>query len=296
MIDRIIPEKSDNMLAIADPAAENISYGGNQAWFTGNTQAYAGCGPVAAVNMLLCLMQKYPEPIKELLAKAGLSASSSNSFCPPFLKDDILHLMNEIYLTMGTLEIPVLNRLYDRSDRKNPLFKVLSPNHGRSIPGFCRGILKYAGNHGIFLHADVLPTAFCPYETGLRFIKEGLEKSGSVVLLTSFNRHPLTLFKETSEGTMVPYEHKGGMCCHFAVITDIMAETAPVLKLSTWGKAAAVEYRLLAASWQSRRAFDSALFYFTPAKTSDITAQDMKQAYRVLLQALWQTLFKKIRT
>ncbi len=267
-------------IIIKDPKTGESFYGGDQAWFESNTRAYAGCGPVAAANLLLCLTGKHPD-----LNKKNFVLLLSNH------KEAFLDLMNDIYKTMGTLEVPVLNVIYDRCSRDNLFFKKVAPNNGRSIWGFTKGVLRYAKNLGINLHSHTLPTAFCSYESGLRFIQSGLEQSGSVVLLTSFNRHPLTLFSGGCGELTKPYELKKGMKNHFATITGF--SDGNTLLLSTWGRISAVNYDSLYSSWQSRKAFDSALFYFTPAASADITDQDIKNAQWPLLQALHQTLFKK---
>ncbi len=272
--------QSHPAIIITDSRTGESFYGGNQAWFESNTRAYAGCGPVAAANLLLCLGGKYPDLIKK-----NPTSFLSNG------KEMFIDLMNDIYATMGTLEVPVLNAIYDRCSRDNRFFKKVAPNNGRSLWGFTKGVLCYAKNLGIDLHAHTLPTAFRSYESGLRFIESGLEQSGSVVLLTSFNRHPLTLFSGGCGEPAKPYELKSGMKNHFATITGISAGNT--LLLSTWGRLAAVNYDSLYSSWQSRKAFDSALFYFTPAASADVTGQDIKNARRLLLQALRQTLFKK---
>lgn len=301
MNEKITAVQSHSII-IRDSKIGESFYGGNQAWFESNTRAYAGCGPVAAANLLLCLTGKYPELIKK----------NSASF-PPNGKEAFIDLMNDIYATMGTLEVPVLNAIYDRCSRDNQFFKKVSPNNGRSIWGFTKGVLHYAKNRDIFLHAHTLPTAFCSYESGLRFIEDGLAHSGAVVLLTSFNSHPLTLFGGGCGELKNPYESKIGMKNHFATITGILNSAdatgaknvrpatknsrihgnSPTLLLSTWGRIAAVNYEDLYVTWQSRKALDSALFYFTPAGSPDVTNRDIKNARRMLLQALHQTLFKK---
>ncbi|MFT3985443.1 MAG: hypothetical protein QM697_16185 [Lachnospiraceae bacterium] len=269
-------------IIISDSKSGEFFYGGNQAWFESNTRAYAGCGPVAAANLLLCLAGKYPHFMKKKLISL-----------PPYNKNKFIDLMNDIYTTMGTLEVPVLKTIYDRCRRDHPFFRKVAPNNGRSISGFTKGVLHYTENLGIFLHAHTLPTAFCSYETGLHFIEEGLAQSGAVVLLTSFNRHPLTLFGGDCGEIKNPYESKSGMKNHFATITGILNDGSNTLLLSTWGRIAAVHYADLYSAWQSRKAIDSALFYFTPADSPDITELDIKNARRMLFKALRQTLIKK---
>ena len=278
--------QSHSAIIITDSKTGESFYGGNQAWFESNTRAYAGCGPVAAANLLLCLAGKYPALIEK-----------NPAAFPAHDKEAFIVLMNDIYETMGTLEVPVLNSIYDRCGRDNRFFKKVAPNNGRSIWGFMKGVLHYAKNLDIYLHAHTLPTAFCSYESGLHFIKSGLELSGAVVLLTSFNRHPLTHFGGGCGEPAKPYELKSGMKNHFATITGFlnsgMQNNSPTLLLSTWGRIAAVNYEDLYSTWQSRKALDSALFYFTPADSPKLTEQDIKNARRMLLKALYQTLFKK---
>lgn len=272
-------------------------YGGDQGWFTGNTRAYAGCGPVAAANTWVTLLQKFPQlskPSSQTTLRHTAGQSYSEDF-PSCSKETYINLMNSIYETIGTLEVPLLNLIYNHCKRDNKFFKNIAPTYGRSICGFIRGFLRYAKKHDVQLHAHTLPTAFCSYEKGLHFIETGLKECGSVVILTSFNRHPLTLYRAACGKLEQPYEVKDGMRCHFATITDILypADRSPLLVLSTWGRIASVELNELAASWQSRKALDSALFYFTPADLPEITDKDIKSARHMLFQAIRQTLFKK---
>lgn len=289
MNDSMTATSSHTDFIIKDFKTGESFYGGNQAWFESNTRAYAGCGPVAAANLFLSLAGKYPAHIDK-----NSSPFSINS------KDDFIDLMNDIYATMKTLEVPVLNAIYDRCSRDNSFFKKVPPNNGRSIAGFIKGVLRYAKKRNIFLHAYTLPTAFCSYESGLRFIEEGLALSGAVILLTSYNRHPLTLFGGSCGELKNPYESKSGMKNHFATITEITNlnnpksnGNSPTLLLSTWGRIAAVDYKDLYDAWQSRKAFDSALFYFTLAGSPEVTDRDIKNARKMLLQAFHQALFKK---
>lgn len=285
------------MFHIVDSETCKQFYGGDQSWFSSNTRAYAGCGSVAAANMWVTLLQKYPQLVNP--SSPAVPVRISRDFCsakvPSCDKKMYIDLMNNIYETIKALEVPVLNWIYDRCSRENKFFKKIAPTNGRSICGFIKGFLRYAKNQGVLLHAHTLPTAFCSYEKGLHFIEAGLKECGAVVLLTSFNRHPLTLYRDSCGKLEQSYELKDGMRCHFATITDIIcsADHSPVLVLSTWGRIASVELNDLAAAWQSRKALDSALFYFTPAASPCVTDNDIKSARRMLLQAVRQTLFKK---
>lgn len=288
------------MFYVIDAKTSKQFYGGDQGWFVSNTRAYAGCGPVAAANMWITLLKKHPQLIKPssqtLLQPAPKQSYSAN--VPSCDKNTYMDLMNNLYEAIKTLEVPVLNWIYDHCSRENKFFKKVAPTNGRSICGFIKGFLRYAKNQGVLLHAHTLPTAFCSYEKGLHFIEAGLKECGAVVLLTSFNRHPLTLYRDTCGKLEQPYELKEGMRCHFATITDIFypADSSPVLILSTWGRIASVKLDSLAATWQSRKALDSALFYFTPADFPEVTDKGIKSARRMLFQAVRQTLFKKSYT
>ncbi len=284
---------------IYDSTASSCSYGGNQAWFESNTRAYAGCGSVAAANMLYCLMQHEDSSL--------LNSSSDLLF--PNSRTDFIKLMNDLYSEIGTCEVPLIHTLYDQCKRQNKFFHFFPPSFGRSICGFIKGVLRYADSHCIYLHAHTLPTAFCPYDTGIHFIEKGLRAGYVVILLTSFNRHPFFDPTKPSRSNLdSDSDSDTTICNHFSTITAILYPNDPeyknyadyytsqaghpLLLLSTWGKAVVVDYNMLASSWNSRKAFDSALFYFSFAESKEIVRTDIKNARRMLFQALRQTFFK----
>lgn len=273
----------ENILLFKNPET-NIEehYGGNQDWYSSNTRAMAGCSSVAAANCLrsLCLTDKVcytsvknnktiPLPIKKALI---------SSKC---IKNDFLMLMTGIYEVMRAMEIFPLNRIYDRKERDNKFFKIVKPNNGRSSIGFITGLLRYAKRIGLYLKSEVLPTAFVTKERAIEFIDKGLDLTGSVVILTSYNKHPLKLFHPTmmkSLFTNMPDTKvlenetfndcpcaETSMKCHFATITGRCGNE---VMISTWGKIATVSLDELVGSWHSLKAWESTLFYFTPSDKS----------------------------
>ncbi len=272
----------NDFIKVVDEAG-HAYYGGNQSWFAGNTRARAGCGPVSGANVLLMLARRDPE------IAAGLHVDIAAD--GTMTKESYMHFLNEVYITMGTWEIPILRRIYDKCKRDNPFFKKVSPNNGRSICGYLRGVLRFAKKRGVYLQSHALPTAFCDPDEGLRFITEGLEAAGAVAMLTSYNKHPLTLFYGEYDSTEGAYQTKDPMQNHFVTITGITPTNQ--LYVSTWGRIAMIDYAALSASWNSRRALDSALMYFDPAATTAQTHQCIRDAAKVLHRAIRQTVFCK---
>lgn len=261
------------MLKITDQKG-NIYYGGNQDWYSSNTRAMAGCSSVSAANALRLLAQKDATASAIFTASSRLSPQCKRALIKrECSKNDFLMLMTDVYDTMGSMEIFPLNILYDKKERGNKLFKILKPNNGRSSIGFIVGSLLYAKKSKLYLTCRALPTAFINKETALSFIKEGLNKSGSVVILTSYNKHPLRLFSAANIDKLNSGQlHKchctnADMKCHFANITGINGSD---LYITTWGKIASVSIDDLVKSWQSIKAFESSLFYFERSSKSEM--------------------------
>lgn len=244
-------------------------YGGDQDWYSSNTRAMAGCSSVAAANALRMLTLTDPECRSRIRSSSKMPAPVRRSLLSVSCeKDDFLVLMTGVYETMRSFELFPLNLIYDRCGRKNKFFHILKPNNGRSSIGFIRGILIYASRLGLNLKYNALPTAFMDKETSADFIKTGLERSGSVVILTSYNSHPLKVFPTSATESVLSrsYDKTAGnnsvMKCHFATITGINDTD---VYISTWGKIAVVSIDDLVESWHSIKAWESTLFYFTPA-------------------------------
>lgn len=286
-------------------------YGGNQAWFESNTRARAGCGPVSGANVLLMLARNS----HEIANKLNITFENDGSIT----KSNYVAFMNDVYATMKTWEVPILRKIYDRCKRDNKFFQKVSANNGRSICGYLRGVLKYAKKHGVYLESHALPTAFCSDELGFEFIKEGLKSAEAVCLLTSYNKHSLTLFRGEYDCVNSAYQAQEKMHNHFVTITNYERYTQKVnptstcnsssacnldspktdvikISVSTWGRIAQIDYHELATTWQSRKAVDSALMYFTIAESPEMTDLCIKRAARTLRTALLHTIFKKHTT
>ena len=261
-----------------------VYFGGNQDWFQSNTRARGGCGPVSGANILLMTAWKQADTQKKL----GVQISGDGVIS----QNDYISFMSDVYDTMGTWEIPVLKWVYDCCRRDNKFFRIISPNNGRSFYGYVKGVLRFGIQHDLYLKAHALSTIFCDYDTGLSFIQKGLEECKAVGLLTSYNRHALTLFHGEYDCQDAPYYAKGGMQNHFVTITGIDLSNGKVrLAVSTWGRIAMIDYSELAASWQHKKALDSALIYWSPA-TSAETTESIKEAARVLRTAVWNSIWK----
>ncbi|MCR5735862.1 MAG: hypothetical protein K6G22_14775 [Lachnospiraceae bacterium] len=273
-------------LIITDNKDGKKYYGGDQSWFDKNTRAYAGCGVVAGVNVLRTLMQRDSSIKTDVGEDLKIMKKSDIS------RDEYTGLMNKMYKKMLVYEIPGINMIYNASKRGSKLFKVFIPSFGMSPDGFIRGVLKFAKDNGILLHSHSIATAFQSYEKGLSFIKEGLEKSGAVVIMTSFNKHPLKLYPKPDDKKNAS---NTSMKSHFATITEILYNDGgdPVLKLSTWGKMATVTYKELYETWQKRCAYTSTLFYFTRAESDAVYRADRRRAILTLLKCIKQTVLKR---
>ena len=72
-------------LKVTDRDTGKEYYGGDQNWYKSNTMAFAGCGSVAALNMLRTLAVKYPVEFKGKnenvrMKIMGLEGSASNHY------------------------------------------------------------------------------------------------------------------------------------------------------------------------------------------------------------------------
>ena len=291
-----IPEKLNmrDPLIIKDKGSGVSYYGGNQEWYKSNTRAYAGCGSVACANMLRILAHKYPDWFEKKDVDRELSGLTGDEL----YKDDFISFMGNIYKSMLVHELPLVRSIYDACGRSNKVFKyVIKPSFGMSINGFIRGSLKYARSRGVLLHVRALPTAFCPYEKGLDFIKEGIEKGGCVVMLTALNRHPLKLYSGKTGEIEGGYDLKKGVRSHFMTITDLIDtnDDGPLVKITTWGRVATVPYKKLNRSWQKIRAYTSCLYYFTPAQSEAVVRADIRNSTILCIQAVFKGLFGWIR-
>lgn len=234
--------ESEKTFLVQDETTGQKYYGGNQSWFELNTRARSGCGHVAGINSFLTLTGGFP-----------------------IEKSKYITLMNEMYRTMGAIEVPILNRIYNKSSRDAKFFKKITPNFGQCTPGYILGMLRYSKKHGLRLKPHLHLTFLCSHKKGLDFIRDGLKKNGCVTMLTSHNRHPLTVYSDNTSASSTPSDYKGGMKNHFVTITDIEENQGRVkLLISTWGRIASVDYDDLVRSWHRPGALQSAMFYFTP--------------------------------
>ena len=276
-------------LIITDRQSGRKYYGGDQNWYGSNTMAFAGCGSVACANMLRTLAHKYPNEFND----EGVSGELRSLTGDIIYKDDFTGLMGNIYKSMLVLEIPLIRRIYDLVKRDNKVFKVIPSSLGLSLNGFINGTLKYCRSRGLLLHSHTLPTAFCSYDTGLDFIRKGLDISGCVIMLTSLNRHPLRLYSGKSGELEGGNDAKKGVRSHFMTITGIVDDKTlgPLIKISTWGRVATVPYDKLNRSWKKMRAYTSCLYYFTPARSGAVVKADMRRSFLVLCKAVFKGLF-----
>lgn len=292
-------DKRAALLNLIDPKG-NIYYGGDQSWYSSNTRAMAGCSSVAGANALRMLCKTdsscksavrnsktIPRPIKNALLSSKCS------------KDDYLMLMTGVYETMRAFEIFPLNIIYDKKDRNNKFFKYVKANTGRGSIGFIIGLLRFAKKLGLLLKCNALSTAFCSKEDALNYIDEGLKASGSVVLLTSYNKHALKTFSpvtvnKSSLKDELPLSSQcpcgdATMKCHFAIITG---RTGDEVLISTWGKVATADIDELVKSWHSIKAWESTLFYFIPTDKAGMR-RSLLTSFIPFFKGILQALIRK---
>ena len=278
----------------------NCYYGGDQSWFSSNTRAMAGCSSVAGVNTLRLLCSTRQEAWDAIRESKTVPSPIKNALLHKnVLRDDYLMLMTGMYEVMKAFEIFPLNLIYDRHSRDNKFFKYVKPNTGRSSIGYIIGVLRYAQKSGLYLKYHALPTAFCSKEEASEFIRKGLEESGCVTLLTSYNKHDLKVFHPTMMDRLTTDSSDNAfnecpcgdtyMKCHFAIISDI--KTNQVM-ISTWGKIATANFNDLVKSWHSIKAWESALFYFTPATKKEMR-HSLLTAWIPFVKGIVQAIIRK---
>lgn len=237
-----------------------LSFGGNQNWYSRYTSLYSGCGPVAAANVVAVLARG-----QGLAARLGLGAGKT-----PIPRAKFEALMDESYEIMGSLELPFLPAALDsrfekaggNREQMGPLAK-LPPSLGNTLRPFVRGTLALAREYGLRPQPHVLYTHFAGEQRALRFIRQGLGAGSPVVLLTRFNRHPLTLYPEGPKGAAVESRITSP---HFMTIARLAKKPGGYdVWLSTWGMPARVDLGALARSWRPPLALGSALLYFSAA-------------------------------
>ena len=248
-----------------------ISYGGDQRWFSSNTRALGGCGSVAGANVLRCLARCDKEFVDAIRTSGKIPAQIKDALC----SDNPGHenfslLMTGVYETMGSFEIFPLNRIYDRKERSSKVFTRLKSTFGLTNVGFIIGIIRFARKMGLDITVEYKACAFMSKEEAREFIKEGLKKSGAVVLLTCRNTHNARLFKADSD---LEKRLAGGsdsaIKSHFITITDIDGDR---LLITTWGKPGIIDLNELAGSWRSIRAYEASLMYILPGSRKEATS------------------------
>ena len=263
-------------------------YGGNQLWFSSNTRALGGCGSVAGANALRALART-DEAFRNLITGSKIiPAQIKDALC----SDDPGHedfslLMTGVYETMGSMEIFPLNRFYDRSERSSKVFTRLKSTLGLTNVGYIIGIIRFARKLSLDLKVRYIPAAFLSKEEARQFIKEGLQSSGAVVLLTCRNKHNVRLFKDDSslDGKLVD-GWDSSIKSHFVTITDIDMDR---LLITTWGKPGVVDFNELAGSWRSIRAYEASLMYILPATRKESTSC-MLGAWKLFMSGMGHAL------
>ncbi len=267
------------------------SYGGDQTWFSSNTKAAGGCGSVAGANALRCLA-------KTDGSFAGMITGSK--IVPPQIKealtsdtpghDSFSLLMTGVYETMGSFEIFPLNLIYDRKERSSKPFNVLKSTLGLTNTGFIIGVIRFCRKLGIDVEVKSFACAFASKEEAEKFIREGLKKSGAVVMLTCHNRHNARLFKPDADlSARLTDGADSSIKSHFTTITDIDNDR---LLITTWGKPGIVDFNELAGSWKSIKAYEASLMYIVPSTRKEATSC-MLSAWKVFTAGIGHALVRR---
>lgn len=228
-----------------------LSYGGHQAWYDDRAARRAGCGSVAAANSLAVLAGHD----SEAAACLDLWPDSDGRYS----RQDYLAYMQGIYRRMGCglkLNKPV----------------------GITVSRYVRSVLIYASERNLYLRPHILLTPYCSASEAESFLKDAFDAGAAVTLALSWNQVPV-LFSDKKKPQIRPVKN------HYVTISGIDedAERRVRLIISTWGRKASLLLDDLAASWQSPKAVDTALIFFTP----DGDERSLKKALR---QARWLVL------
>jgi hypothetical protein len=268
-----------------------ISYGGDQRWFSSNTRALGGCGSVAGANVLRCLARCNTDFYNAIKSSGKAPSQIKDALC----SEDPGHenfslLMTGVYETMGSFEIFPLNRIYDRTERSSKVFTKLKSTFGLTNVGFITGIIRFARKMGLDITVKYAPCAFMSVENARAFIKEGLKKSGAVVLLTCRNAHNARIYKANSDlNEKLAGGSDSAIKSHFTTITDIDANR---LLITTWGKPGVIDLNELAGSWQSIKAYEASLMYIQPGSRKEATSC-MLGAWKLFVSCIGCALRRK---
>lgn len=238
---------------ISSDLCDYIYYGGSTQWFKRNTAFKCSSGAVAGANIVTSLALKDPFYGKRF--KIYLDEDNMID------QNNFTLMMYKLYIRMGIFELPILNFIYDKSDRNKKF--ILPVSTGLSLYHFIRGILHLAAKHNVALQYDSIYTHKCSYIRGLTFIKLGISYGFPIAVLTKRNALSYTLYHE-------PYGQAPSteiMRNQFFTITDIQETTThncPDLILSIDGKMGRISYQTLYDSWQSHQAYKTGMVYFAP--------------------------------
>ena len=284
--------KRAQQLQIIGPNGK-MYYGGDQDWYSSNTRAQGGCSSVAAANSLRALARNNPDIRKTIAGMDNMPRQIKEALCVDKPgKDCFGMLMTGIYNKMRAFEIPILRRIYDGKRRGLKFFKWVRPNQGQTNSGFIIGIIRFARTFGIDLKVNYLNTAFADAGKARDFIEKGLEKSGAVVMMTSYNKHGIRIHPGNSDlGNTLENGQDSSIKCHFVTITDMDRDR---LLITTWGRPAVVDYNELTRSWRSIKAFESTLLYIEPSNRKEANSC-MLNAYKAFLGGIMQCIKHLLR-
>ncbi|WP_239615554.1 hypothetical protein [Cohnella mopanensis] len=226
-------------------------YGGDQGWFSRETQRFGGCGPTAAANILAYMAMNDPK-----LAKLyGYDLTN-------ITKSDYQKFMEEVYEFVTPTETPFVS---DRSDQgKSSL--GLPPSLGiTSLSKFAGGVEDYAQSKGVNLKAhwsNEEPT----FDNAVSYIRSALAWNKPVALLNMFDGVDMQYTDPKNNAIRsTTYEQ------HWVTITGMTEDkkTGEVtLEVSTWGSKGTINFNELWDSDWTSKFFPEGIIYFDLLKES----------------------------
>jgi len=236
-----------------------LSYGGHQAWYSDRPARQAGCGSVAAANQLAVLA----------------AADRGTAERLDLHREPDGHYSQQAYLSY-------MEGIYRRMGCGLKLNKPV----GITISRFVRSILRYADERGLSVTPHVLLTPYVSYEEARAFLQEAFSLGQAVTLALSWNQVTILFPDEKKPQTRLIKNH-------YLTISGMSDESDEdsLLTVSTWGRRGIIRLRELAASWQSPRAVDTALIYFTSGEETGSSRNDRRAARCLVLKSAMRVIF-----
>ena len=236
-----------------------MSYGGHQAWYPDRPARQAGCGSVAAANQLAVLAFG-DKVVSERLC---LIPEPNGSYT----QSAFLSYMEGIYRRMGCG------------------IRITKPV-GITISRYVRSVIRYGIDRGLWFEPHILLTPYRSYEEAKEFLDKALDDGQAVTLALSWNEVPI-LFDDDRKPQLRPVKN------HYLTISGMEKGTGEdtALTISSWGRKGILQLKDLVRSWQSPKAVDTALIYFTADGSKVSSARAYRRARWLVLKTLLRIPF-----